>query len=99
MRGFCLLLNLLFLALALITLLGWMYSWYLCVTSAEKLLKPIFGEAASGIVMIGFPFEFFGLLYVLIVQFGRDAGSWFFVTLGAVLPVIGIWSIRTGRWR
>lgn len=98
MRGAGLLLDLLFLALAAATLIGWVYFWFLCVTSAQRLLAALFGEAASPVVLIGFPFAFFGFLYVLIFVFGREAGVWFFVTLGAALPVLGVWSIKSGKW-
>jgi len=90
-------LQLLFIGLAIATLLGWMYFWVLCISSAEKLLKPIFGRAAFGVACIGFPIAFFGLLYVLLHVFGREAGKWFFVVLGALLPLIGIWAIKKQR--
>src|SRR5688572_5283754 len=93
-----LILDALFIALAISTLIGWVYFWFLCVSRAERLLKPLFGSATAGLVCIGFPFAFFGLLYGLILAFGVDAASWLFVTFGLVLPALGIWSIKAGKW-
>jgi hypothetical protein len=67
--------ELLFLALAAVTLIGWVYFWVLCIGSAEKLLTPLFGRAALGVAGLGVPTAFWGLLYILLHVFGREAGK------------------------
>ena len=86
------------LAIAIATMVGWVYFWFLCVSRAEKLIKPLLGRATEGVVYLGFPFAFFGLLYLLIKSFGTDASTWFFLALGIGLPALGIWSIKSGKW-
>ena len=79
-------------------MVGWIYFWFMSISSAEQLLKPIFGRAAFGIACVGFPFVFVGLLSWLLRIFGRHGAKWIFITLGVILVVIGIWAIKKGKF-
>jgi len=98
MRDGGLFLHALLAALALISLVGWGYFWLLCVNSAERLLKPLFGDAALTVACIGFPFAFLGVLYLVINNFNKVGVNWFFLIVGAALPILGIWAIKRDKW-
>lgn len=85
-------------ALAIATMIGWIYFWILFVSSADRLLKPIFGSASLIIAGIGFPVVFFGLLLLLVLNFGNHAAKWFGIILGIALPIIGILAIKNDKF-
>ncbi len=97
MRG-SFLLDLLFFSLSILALTGWGYFWYTCIQHSERLFKNYFGDATLAVVCIGFPFVFFGAFSLVLNVFGREVGLWLLAAFGAILPIIGIWSIKGQKW-
>jgi len=88
------------LAIALSGLVGWLVLWYVTVTRGEKLLRPIFGQAAHGVCLIGYPFLIFGLLAVLVHVVPRDKHNELFLFLGLALMALGLltyWNLWKGK--
>jgi hypothetical protein len=79
---------------------GWIVLWYITVTRGEKLLRPLFGEAAQVVCLIGYPFFIFGLLYVLMHVVPRDKHEELFITIGLALMALGLltyWNLWKGK--
>lgn len=95
MRGFGLAGDLLMLGLIGLTMLGWMYLWYLCVFGAEKILARVFGDYALAISAIGFPFFACLVFAIALKVFGRHNIGWALAVFGVGLPVLGVLYLRS----
>lgn len=79
---------------------GWIALWYLTVTRGAKLLKPIFGDAADPICLIGYPFFIGGLLLAILKVVPRENQGFVLITLGLSIFGLGAWvcwGIRKGK--
>lgn len=85
-------------AMAIATLIGWAYFWFACVNSAEKILKPLFGNASFGIACVGFPFVILGVFGLAIRYIGRENLNIYFWVIALALPLLGIWAVKRGKW-
>ena len=94
MRGFGLLGDLVMLVLIGLTMLGWMYLWYLCVFGAEKVLTRVFGGYALAVSAIGFPFLAFLVLGLALKLFGKHNTGWALAVFGVGLPGLGALYLR-----
>jgi hypothetical protein len=94
MRGLGLFGDLVFMVLAGLSMLGWMYLWYLCVFGAEKVLARIFGDFALAISAVGFPFAAVLVFAAALKLFGRQNIGWAMLVFGVALPVLGILYLR-----
>ncbi|MBD9585824.1 hypothetical protein IB254_02030 [Pseudomonas sp. PDM03] len=94
MRGFGFVGDLVMLGLIGLTMLGWMYLWYLCVFGAEKPIARIFGDYALAISAIGFPFLAYLVFAIALKVFGRQNIGWALAIFGVGLPVLGALYLR-----
>lgn len=94
MRGFGVLGDLVMLVLIGLTMLGWMYLWYLCVFGAEKALAKIFGGYALAVSAVGFPFVAFLVFALAMKLFGKGNAGWALAVFGVGLPGLGVLYLR-----
>lgn len=94
MKGFGFVGDIVIASLGVLSLLGWMYFWLLCVSAGEKLLGRVFGRHALAVVLIGFPFFAAFLFAVALKVLGREHIGWALIPFGIGLPVLGILYLR-----
>ena len=94
MRGLGFVGDLLILGLAGLSILGWMYLWYVSVFGAEKVLVRLFGDHALAIAAIGFPFFAFGVFGIALKVLGRQHIGWVLGIFGVCLPILGVLYLR-----
>lgn len=94
MRGLGALGDILVLGLGALTVLGWMYLWFLCVFGAEKAMSRLFGEWAFPIAALGYPVAMAVVLGLAIKILGRHNLGWALAVFGVLLPTLGIIYLR-----
>lgn len=95
MRGFGLIGDLLMLVLVGLSMLGWMYLWYLCVFGTEKILSRLFGDYALAIAALGFPFFACSVFALALKILGKENIGWALAIFGVGLPLMGVLYLRS----
>jgi hypothetical protein len=92
--------ELIFLGLAGATLIGMCYFYFTAISFLVKILSKIVGDsAAAPLALLGFPFLFGVVLLLLVKLFqGRGLGNLLAVLILLGVPLLGVWSIKTGKW-